>query len=174
MKTILIKIIFCFCIVISINACHTFEHQNIFINNINKNSSEVLLDNKNKKSKLSVKNSIRNNEMAPINLPKQTEKVQKVALQKQVKIPRTDNFSLDKFINWNEKKLIKTLGNSHFVKEEGKLKNYQYHFKECFIDIFLLKKNEIYLVNYVETRPTKLNGKININACFEEIKQNLN
>ena len=112
--------------------------------------------------------------MAPIETPKQTQTVQKQALQKQVKIKDANTFSLDKFINWNEEKLVKTLGKSHFVKEEGKLKNYQYHFKECFIDVFLLKKNGVYLVNYIEKRPTKLNGTINIMACLEKIKQIMN
>ena len=174
MKFFLIKIIFGICIVISVNACHTFEHQNIFNQNINKSSNEKLLDKKDIKSKFTVKKSTENSEMVPINLPKQTEIVQKVALQKQVKIPIDNNFSLTKFLNWNEAKIIKTLGSSHFIKEEGKLKNYQYHFKECFIDIFLLKKNQIYSVNYVEMRPTKLNGTVNIKACLEEIKQIMN
>ena len=174
MKSIIIKIIFSFCIVFSINACHTFEHQNIFNQNIDKNSNVEVLDKKNKSSKYSVEKSTNNNEMAPIEMPKKIQTVQKLALQKQVKIPNTNKFNLEKFINWNEEKLVKTLGKSHFIKEEGKLKNYQYHFKECFIDVFLLKKNRVYLVDYIEQRPTKLNGKINIKACFEEIKQILN
>ena len=174
MKFILIKIIFGFCIVFSINACHTIKHQNIFNQNINKNSNLEVLDKKNKSLKYSVEKSVNNNEMAPIEMPKKTQTVQKLALQKQVKIPNTNEFSLEKFKNWNEEKLVKTLGKSHFVKEEGKLKNYQYHFKECFIDVFLLKKNKVYLVNYIEKRPTKLNGTINIKACVKEIKQIMN
>ena len=174
MKSILIKIIFGFCIVFSINACHTFEHQNIFNQNINKSSDAEVLDKKNKLSKYSVEKSTNNSEMAPIEMPKKIQTVQKLALQKQVKIPNTNKFSLEKFMNWNEEKLVKTLGKSHFVKEEGKLKNHQYHFKECFIDVFLLKKNRVYLVNYIEKRPTKLNGTINIKACLEEIKQIVN
>ena len=174
MKPILIKIIFGFCTVIFMNACHTYKHQSIFIQNNNKNSNVELLDKKNKTSKFTVEKSTNNSEMAPIEMPKQTETVQKLALKKQVEIPNANKFSLEKFMSWNEEKLIKTLGKSHFVKEEGKLKNYQYHFKECFIDVFLLKKNRIYLVNYIEKRPTKLNGKININACYKEINQKLN
>ena len=173
MKSILIKIIFGFCTVIFMNACHTYKHQNIFIQNIDKNSNEELLI-ENKTSKFTDKKSTNKSEMAPIEMPEQTEKVQKIDLQKQVEVPNANKFSLEKFINWNEEKLIKTLGKSHFVKEEGKLKNYQYHFKECFIDVFLLKKNRVYLVNYIEKRPTKLNGKINIKACYEEINQKLN
>ncbi len=174
MKSILIKIIFGFCIVFSINACHTFEHQNIFNQNVNKNSNVEVLDKKNKSSKYSFEKFTKNSEMAPIEMPKQTQTVQKLALQRQVKIQNTNKFSLDKFINWDEEKLVKTLGKSHFVKEEGKLKNYQYHFKECFIDVFLLKKNRIYLVNYIEKRPTKLDGTVNIKSCLEEIKQIMN
>ena len=174
MKSILIKIIFGFCIVFSVNACHTFEHQNIFIQNINKKSNERLLEKKIKNSKSNFKKSTNNSEMAPINLPKPSEIVLKIPLQKRLKIPNANNFSLDKFVNWNEERLIKTLGNSHFIKEEGKLKNYQYHFEECFVDVFLLRNDGVYLVNYVETRPTKLNGTINIKACFEQINQQMN
>ena len=174
MKSIFIKIIFGFCTVIFMNACHTYKHQNIFIQNINKNSNVELLDKKNETSKFTVEKSTNNSEMAPIKIPKQTERVQKLALKRQVKIPNANKFSLERFMNWNEEKLIKILGKSHFVKEEGKLKNYQYHFKECFIDVFLLKKNRVYLVNYIEKRPTKLNGTINIKACYKEINKKLN
>ena len=174
MKFILIKIIFGFCTVIFMNACHTYKHQNIFIQNNNKNSNVELLDKKNKTSKFTVEKSTNINEMAPIEMPNQTETVQKLDLKKQVEIPNANKFSLEKFKNWNEEKLIKILGKSHFVKEEGKLKNFQYHFKECFIDVILQKKDRIYLVNYIEKRPTKLNGKINIKACHREINQKLN
>ena len=174
MKYCLIKIISCICIVFFINACHTIEHKSIFTPNINKVSNEALLEKENKNLKYSIKKSENNNQMAPIDIPKQKESVKKLTLQKKVKSHNADRFNLERFINWNEEKLIKTLGKSHFIKEEGKLKNYQYHFKECFIDVFLLKKNGIYKVNYIEKRPTKLNGTISIKACFEEINQILN
>ena len=172
MKYYLIKFIFCISIVFFVNACHTFEHQNIFNQNINKVLTEKLLDKENSKS--GIKKYKDDNEMAPIDMPKQTETVKKLALQKKVKIPNADKFSLENLINWNEEKLVKTFGKGHFTKEEGKLKNYQYHFKECFIDVFLLKKNSVYRVNYIEKRPTMLDGTINIKACFEEINQILN
>ena len=174
MKYCLNKIIFCVCIVFFINGCHTIEHQSIFNQNINKVSNEALLDKGNKNLKFSIKKSENNNKMAPIDTPKKTETIKKLALQKKVKIPSADKFSLERLINLNEEKLIKKLGEGHFVKEEGKLKNYQYHFKECFIDVFLLKKNSAYFVNYIEKRPTKLNGPISIKACFEEVNKRLN
>ena len=174
MKFILIKIIFGFSIVISINACHTFEHQNLFLQNNNKNLSLKLIDKEGKNLKVNEKKTLKNSEMAPIKKPFETEKVEKLALQKKIKIPNSKNFIIKDFINLNEQKLIKKLGKSNFIKEEGKLKNYQYYFKECFLDVFLLKKKENYFVNYIETRPTKLNGEINIKACFKEINKFMN
>ena len=174
MKHILIKIIFGFCIVFSINACHTFEHQNIFNQNISKNSNVEVLNKKNKSSKFTVDESTNNSEMAPIEIPKQIETVQKLALQKKVEIPNANQFSLDKFINWNEEKLIKTLGKSHFVKEEGKLKNFQYYFSKCFLDIYLIDKKNSYYVDLVKIRPTELNGKIDMDDCLKEIDKNFN
>ena len=174
MKSNLIKIIFGLCIVIFINACHTFEHQNIFFKKNVKNSNEELVILENNNLKKSNTNSRENNEMAPIELPKKTEKVQRLALQKKAIAPKPKNFNLKKFLNWNEEKLVRTLGKSDFIKEEGKLKNYQYYFEECFLDVFLLSKNENYIVNYIEARPTKLYGEININKCFEEITKIMN
>ena len=174
MKSFFIKIIFSFCIVVFINACHTFEHQNIFLENVNKSSNQELISRENKKHKVHYKKSIETSVMAPIHKPKKTEKVQKLALHKNLEIPSIKKFNLDKFINWNEEKLIKALGKSDFIKEEGKLKNHQYYFEKCFLDVFLLKENENYIVNYVETRPIELNGKINKNECFKEINKILN
>ena len=174
MESYLIKIISGLCIVIFINGCHTFEHQNIFYQNSVKNLNQKLAPVENKSSKMNDTNSRENNEMAPIETPTKTEKVQKLTLHKEVKTSNPKNFNLKKFLNWSEQKLIKRLGKSDFVKEEGKLKNYQYYFKECFLDVFLLNKNKNYFVNYIETRPTKLDGKININKCFKEITKIIN
>jgi len=174
MESNLIKIILFLCIVIFIKACHTFEHQNIFFQNNVKNLNQKLVFLEENSSKKNDKNLTENNEMAPIEKPKKTEKVQKLALQKKVITPNSKNFNLKKFLNWNEEKLVETLGKSDFIKEEGKLKNYQYYFKECFLDVFLLSKNENYIVNYIEARPTKLYGEININKCFEEITKIMN
>ena len=174
MESNLIKIILFLCIVIFIKACHTFEHQNIFFQNNVKNLNQKLVFLEENSSKKNDKNLTENNEMAPIEKPKKTEKVQKLALQKKVITPNSKNFNLKKFLNWNEKKLVETLGKSDFIKEEGKMKNYQYYFKECFLDVFLLSKNENYIVNYIEARPTKLYGEIKINKCFEEITKIMN
>jgi len=109
MKSNLVKIIFSFYIVVFVNACHTFEHQNIFLESIKKNLNKELLNIENKNSKI-INDKTKISEMAPINLPKQKDKVQKLTLQKKVKVTNLNNFDLDHFKNWNEFKLIK-----HFI-----------------------------------------------------------
>jgi len=152
MKSIIVKSVYIGVIVFFLNACHTFEHQNFFFENIKKNLNQELSKNKNKTSK-SNNSKTKNIEMAPIDLPKQKARVQKLILKKQVNILNLNNFNLDQFQNWNELELINKLGKSSFIKEEGRLKNYQYYFKECFLDVFLIKKKSEYFVSYVETDP---------------------
>ncbi len=176
MKTILCKIIITICLFISINACHTFEHNNIFIENKEstnqKNSNDENIKSKIKKKDVNNRKPTEINEMAPIDIPKKKEKVQKQILKKKTLVNK--NFNLKKLKNWTEVELIKTLGKGDFIKEEGKLKNYQYYFNECFLDVFVLKVGSQRFVNYIETRPTKLNGKINVDACLKEINKILN
>ena len=66
------------------------------------------------------------------------------------------------------------MGQSNFIKEEGKLKNYQYYFSSCFLDIFFLKKENRLYVNHIQTRPTKLRGEIKLEKCLKEISNKLN
>ena len=179
MKSIQNKIIVGLSIAVFINGCHTFEHENIFLKNIKVNLNQQILE-KEEGDKITVENNIEKNtfskkiDMAPIEKPEKPKKVQKLSLPKKVKILKPEKFSLNIIKNWKEERVIKELGKSHFLKQEGKLKNYQYHLKECFLDVFLIKKDSGYFVNYIEIRPTKLNGKINTNSCLNEIKRMMN
>jgi hypothetical protein len=113
-------------------------------------------------------------EMAPIKTPVEKPKVKTLVLNKKIKLPKRNRFNFNSIKNFSETDLIKKIGKSSFTKQEGKLKNYQYYFTECFLDVFLIKKNNNFYVNLVKTRPTKLNGKLNINDCLEEIEKKLN
>ena len=181
MKSHLNKIILNFALILFLNSCHTFEHQNIFldakkkdagqnkeIDNLEEKSTKTKIDNidKDKSS-----NKI---EMAPINVPKQKQKVKTVALSKKINIPKTKIFELNIIKNWTEKKLIQKMGRSDFIKEEGQLKSYQYYFSNCFLDIFVLKTKNGYYVNHIQTRSTKLDGKIKPEKCIEEISNKIN
>ena len=179
MKLNLNKIILYFVTIFFLSSCHTLEHQNIFLETVRKNQKQEMFsieekDTQIKIKKIENKKSSNKVEMAPIKVPNQKQKVKTVALSKKINISKTKKFDLDIIKNWSEKKLIQKMGQSNFIKEEGKLKNYQYHYSNCFLDIFLLKKINGYHVNYVQTRSTKLYGKIQTQKCLEEISKKLN
>lgn len=179
MKSNLNIIILNFAIIFFLSSCHTFEHKNIFIENNNKNKKQKIVNTEDKVinstsrdlDKKKISNKV---EMAPIKTPKQKEKVKTVALNKKIKNPKIRKINLSIIKNWSEKKLIKEMGASDFIKQEGKLKNFQYHFSSCFLDIFLTKKKNGYFVTYIQTRPAKLHGDVETNKCIDEISNKLN
>ena len=179
MKSNLNKIILYFVTIFFLSSCHTLEHKNIFLDTIKKNRKQEITiikdkDTQSKSKKIENKKSSNKDEMAPIKVPNQKQKVKTIALSKKTSIPNTKKFDLDIIKNWSEKKLTEKMGQSDFIKEEGKLKNHQYYFSSCFLDIFLLKEINGYRVNYIQTRSTKLHGKIETQKCLKEISKKLN
>ena len=65
------------------------------------------------------------------------------------------------------------VGKGDFLKKEGRLKNIQYYFSKCFLDVFLIKRNNGYLVTLLQIRPILLNGSINKDKCLDEISNKL-
>ena len=179
MKSNLNKIILYFVTIFFLSSCHTLEHQNIFFETVKKNQKQEIFyieekDTQTKSKKIENKKNSNNGEMAPIKVPNQKQKVKTITLIKKLNIPKTKKIDLDVFKDWSEKKLTKKMGQSDFIKEEGKLKNYQYYFSSCFLDIFLLKEINGYRVNYIQTRSTKLYGKFETQKCLKEISKKLN
>ena len=181
MKSNLNKIILNFALFLFLSSCHTFEHQNVFLDTKKRDEIQYkeIDDLKEKSTKTKIDEIDRNKssneiEMAPINMPRQKQKVKTITLSKNINIPKTKIFKLDVFKNWSEEKLIQKMGQSNFVKEEGKLKSYQYYFSSCFLDIFFLKRKNDYYVNHIQTRSTKLYGKIKPEKCLKEIGNKIN
>ena len=181
MKSSLNNIISNFAMILFLSSCHTLEHQNIFIDtkNTNENQSKKIVNFKERNTKIKIDNIDSEKpsnkiQMAPIKLPKQKQKVKTVALSKKIKIRKTKEFKLEFIKDWSEKKLIHKMGQSDFIKKEGRLKSYQYYFSHCFLDIFLLKKENSYYVNHIQTRSTKLHGDIEQEKCLREISNKFN
>ena len=181
MKPNLNKIILNFLIILFLASCHTLEHQNILLDTKKRNENyDKKIENSKKKDTetetrdIDEKKPLNKGEMAPIKVPQKKHKVKTVALEKKLNIPKTKIFELDVIKSWSEEKLIQKMGRSDFIKEEGKLKSYQYYFTSCFLDIFFLKKDNGYYVNYIQTRSTKLYGNIESEKCLKEISNKLN
>ena len=170
------KISFVFLIIIFFSSCHTLEHRGSFLKkqNLSKSTKQLQQDSAFLESKREnkKKKKVIFSEMAPINTPKEKPKVKTSVLNKKIKLPKRKKFSFDTIKNLSEVNLIKKIGESDFIKEEGKLKNLQYYFSKCFLDIYLIDKKNSYYVDLVKIRPTELNGKLNMDDCLKEIDKN--
>ena len=125
MKSNLNQIILNFALILFLSSCHAFEHQNIFLDTKKRDEIQYKeIDNlKEKSTKTKIDDIDKNKpsseiEMAPINMPKQKQKVKTVALSKNINIPKTKIFKLDVIKNWSEKKLIHKMGQSDFIKKK--------------------------------------------------------
>ena len=155
MKNILSQIIINLSILMFLGGCHTLEHIKLFLENNNKN--------------------IVNKEVKPkITTIKKEVKPKITTIKKEVK-PKIikKKIKLQSLINFSETELYSKIGKGDFIKKEGQLKNIQYYFSKCFLDIFLINKNNDYQVNFLQMRSTILNGSINKDECLDQISSKL-
>ena len=178
MNIITNKIIFIFLTFLFFSSCNTIENkEKIFKTpSLSNDSLKPQQNSALNESEQEIKKEKRltSLEMAPIKAPVEKSKVKTLILNKKIKLPKRNRFNFNSIKNFSETDLLKKIGKSNYIKQEGKLKNHQYYFTKCFLDVFLINKNNNFYVNLVKARPTKLNGKLNINDCLEEIEKKLN
>ena len=160
MKKLPNKIILNLLLILLLNGCHTLQH----------NGFESKIPKKEVKGKNIIynnfKTSSKNSKIEKENSESENLKKEKKSIQKK--------FNLTSILKLSEIDLLKRLGLSDFVKFEGKLKNHQYYFSKCFLDVFVIKKENGYYVNFFETRPIKLNGTLKKEECLQHINAKLN
>ena len=169
MKKVPNKIILNLLLILLLNGCHTLQH-NGFQDKIPKKETKNIIYN-------NFKTSSKNSKIEKETTEEVTQKLKKNSelenLKKQKK-SRQKKFNLTSILKLSETDLLKRLGVSDFVKFEGKLKNHQYYFSKCFLDVFVIKKENDYYVNFFETRPIKLNGTLKKEECLQHINAKLN
>ena len=169
MKKLPNKIILNLLLILLLNGCHTLQH-NGFQDKIPKKETKNIIYNNFKTSSKNSKIEKETTEEVTQKLKENSEtenlKKQKKSIQKK--------FNLTSILKLSEIDLLKKLGISDFVKFEGKLKNHQYYFSKCFLDVFVIKKENGYYVNFFETRPIKLNGTLKKEECLQHINAKLN
>ena len=169
MKKVPNKIILNLLLILLLNGCHTLQH-NGFQDKIPKKETKNIIYN-------NFKTSSKNSKIEKETTEEVTQKLKKNSelenLKKQKK-SRQKKFNLKSILKLSETDLLKRLGISDFVKFEGKLKNHQYYFSKCFLDVFVIKKENDYYVNFFETRPIKLNGTLKKEECLQDINTKLN
>ena len=144
MKKNLNKIVINLCALILVSACHTIDHKNQFIIPTEMNKPEKII------------------------LKKQPLPSEKVILKKQP-LPIKKIKNLNFLLNLTENQIHSKIGEGDFVRKEGKLKNIQYYFSNCFLDLFLINNNDYYYTNFIQMRSSKLMGSVNKVKCLDEI-----
>ena len=150
MKKNLKKIVINLCALILVSACHTIDHKNQFIIPTEMNKQKI------------------NNKPEKIILKKQPLPSEKVILKKQP-LPIKKIKNLNFLLNLTENQIYSKIGEGDFVRKEGKLKNIQYYFSNCFLDLFLINNNDYYYTNFIQMRSSKLMGSVNKVKCLDEI-----
>lgn len=171
MKKVPNKIILNLLLILLLNGCHTLQH-NGFQDKIPKKEvkgKNIIYNN--------FKTSSKNSEIEKETTEEITQKLKKNSESENLKNKiksKQKKFNLTSILRLSETDLFKRLGVSDFVKFEGKLKNHQYYFSKCFLDVFVIKKENGYYVNFFETRPIKLNGTLKKEECLQLINAKLN
>ena len=179
------KILVYISIITVITGCHTLEHKSLFLVNndiktkiipkklilegkiTNKNIPKIILPanktiNSNIKAKIVSKKITSEDKILKHDLKLVTKTKKKIA-----------KINLKILKNISEKKLYSKISKGNFIKQEGKLKNIQYYFAECFLDVFLIKRNNIYITDFIQIRSTELNSFIDKEKCLIEIASKL-
>ena len=179
------KILVYISIITVITGCHTLEHKSLFLVNndiktkiipkkliledkiTNKNIPKIIVPanktiNSNIKAKIVSKKITSEDKILKHDL--------KLVTKTKKKITKID---LKILKNISEKKLYSKISKGNFIKQEGKLKNIQYYFAECFLDVFLIKRNNIYITDFIQIRSTELNSFIDKEKCLIEIASKL-
>ena len=173
MKKIQVKIIIYLLYVILVSGCHTLDHKNSAIKPIKKiTTSPKIQENIDSNNKL---NSIEEN-ISKNKLHETKKIIKKTSIRPSInkhKNKEIERFHPISILNLSEKQLFEKMGISDFIKNEGKLRNHQYYFSNCFVDIFVIKKENNYLVNFFQSRPIELNGILNEENCFKDISKKI-
>ena len=167
-------LIYLFCILF-ISACHTLEHKDFDLKPVNNIIIKKKIDNNFINNYTSY--ALPKKENVSDKKRKQTQKIIKNTSVQSIinksKIIKIEKFNPKSILKLSEKQLFEKMGKSDFVKQEGKLKNHQYYFSNCFVDIFLIKKENNYLVDFFQRRPINLNGFIDEKNCLEDISKKI-
>ena len=151
--------------------CHTIKHKNLFL--VNNNIKVTKPINGTKKDDIKVKiipkiiisdDKVSETNLKLVNESEKMIPVSEIKLKKVVK-----KIDLKILENLSENELYTKISEGDFIKQEGKLKNIQYYFTECFLDVFLINKNNVYITDFIQIRSTKLNSFLDKERCLIEI-----
>ena len=56
-------------------------------------------------------------------------------------------------------------------KDNEKIKNFQYHLKSCYLDLFFLNEYGTYIFKHFDIRPSNLTSTLNKEECVKQLNK---
>ena len=76
---------------------------------------------------------------------------------------------LERKIGFEEYDILKIFNNASLIIKHGKIKNFQFHQKSCYLDLFFLDKDKTYVFKHFDIRPSVILSKLDKKRCVTEL-----
>ena len=134
-------------------------------NQINFSSSENFFSSLNEKTKL--------NEKKETQKRKKIDKKDNETIKKSLKLTFSSyEKQLKQKFGFNEITILKKFNNPNLQIKHGKIKNFQYHLKSCYLDLFFLNEYETYIFRHFDIRPSSITSTLNEEECVKQLNRN--
>ena len=74
-------------------------------------------------------------------------------------------------IGFDEYSILKIFNNANLKIKHGKIKNFQFHLKYCYLDLFFLDEDKKYIFKHFDIRPSAIRSNLNKKKCVEELNK---
>ncbi len=85
----------------------------------------------------------------------------------------TKTFNLKLYIGKTKNELMNMFRQPNLNIKHGIITNFQYHLKNCFVDLFFINNNDKHTLKYFEFRPTKIKGFLDEELCKKDLQKSL-
>ena len=133
-------------------------------NQINFSSSENFFSSLNEKTKL--------NEKKETQKRKKIDKKDNETIKKSLKLTFSSyEKQLKQKFGFNEISILKKFNKPNLQIEHGKIKNFQYHLKSCYLDLFFLNEYGAYIFKHFDIRPSSITSNLNKEECVKQLNK---
>ena len=139
-------------------------------NQINFSSSENFFSSLNEKTEL--------NKKTELNEKKETKKRKKIDKKDNETIKKSLTLTLSSYekqlkqkFGFNEISILKKFNNPNLQIQHGKIKNFQYHLKSCYLDLFFLNEYGTYIFKHFDIRPSSITSNLNKEECVKQLNK---
>ena len=114
------------------------------------------------------------NEKKEIQKRKKIDKKDNETIKETIKESLTLTFSsyekqLKQKFGLNEIAILKRFNNPNLQIKHGRIKNFQYHLKSCYLDLFLLNEYDTYTFRHFDIRSSSITSILNKEECVKQL-----